>query len=282
MKVLIASVNIQTSYTTIAEIAKTIGGDKVEVNALANPHYDPHFIVPKPSLIAKLRRADLLIINGAGLEIGWMPSLLKSANNGKIRSGSSGFLDISHAVNLINQPTNVSRAFGDVHAQGNPHYILDPHLVVNIADAIAQRLSRIDPKNATTYTQNLEHFSKQWNVYLTHLDAKMAKCTDKKVIQYHQLFNYYLGAYGYDNYGTIEPLPGITPSSKHTIDLINTINTQKIKRILQDVYHEQKTAAFIAGKTEAKVIILPHDVGAVDEADTLENFYNVIAQRLCQ
>jgi len=278
---LFATLNIQTTYTTFAEIVKKVGGEHVKVHTLASPHYDPHFIVPKPSLISKLRRADILIINGAGLELGWLPPLLKGAHNGKIRPGAKGFIDISNTINLRDKPATVSRAFGDVHSQGNPHYILDPYNIPIIAKFIAQKLSVLDEDNANDYEENLNKFLSNWKVYLKTLDAKMQNCKQKDVIQYHELFNYFLTRYNYKSDGNIEPLPGVSPSSKHTIKIINTIKKKKVKLILQDVYHNQKTGKFIAQKTGASLIILPHDVNSVDEADTLENFYNTIAKRIC-
>ena len=277
-----ATLNVQTTYTTFAKIVKKVGGDHVKVHALGSPHYDPHFIVPKPSLISKLRRADVLVMNGGGLELGWLPPLLKGAHNGKIRPGAKGFLDVSNAINLIDKPVAVSRAFGDVHAQGNPHYILDPYNVLPIAKFISNKLSIIDPSNASDYAKNLADFQKEWSVYLSKLDAKMSTCRDKKVVQYHELFNYFLNRYGFKSYGTIEPLPGISPSSKHTVELIKIMKDNKIRKVAHDVYHAQKTGKFIASKTGAKVLVLPHDVDSVDEADTLEHFYDFIAGQLCQ
>lgn len=274
------SINIDTTYSTLGAVAKKVGGDKVSVTVLGSPKYDPHFIVPKPSLLSKLRSADLLIINGGGLELGWLPPLLRGANNAKIQNGAKGFLDMSHYVHMINVPTSVSRAFGDVHAQGNPHYSTDPYVVLTMAKAIEQKLAMLDPENEKVYKENLDTLTKEWNIYLKKLDAKMQMCSDKKVIQYHLLFNYFLKRYNYKSFGTIEPLPGIAPSSKHTVQLINTMNKNGVKTILQDVYHERKTAKFIAAKTDADVVIIPHDMGA-DGSKTLEEFYNKIANRIC-
>lgn len=277
-----ANIQVDTTYSTLGAITKKVGGDNVDVVVLASSKYDPHFIVPKPSLLAKLRNADLLIINGGGLEIGWLPPLIKSANNGNIQAGAKGFLDISHFLTLIDKPTSVSRGFGDIHAEGNPHYITDPHLVPTIAKVIAKKLSIIDETNADKYSANLDKFLKEWDLYLKGLDAKMLTCKDKKVIQYHELFNYFLREYGYKSYGNIEPLPGISPSSKHTLEIIETMDKNGVKTIMQDVYHEKKTAQFIASKTGARVAVIPHDLNAVKSADTLENFYDTIASRLCQ
>lgn len=274
------SINIDTTYSTLGAVAKKVGGDKVNVTVLGSSKYDPHFIVPKPSLLSKLRRADLLIINGGGLELGWLPPLLRNANNAKIQNGAKGFLDMSHYVHMINVPTSVSRAFGDVHAQGNPHFSSDPHVVLVMAKAIKGKLIALDPGHEATYTKNYDSFISSWKAYLANFDAKMHTCKVTKVVQYHALFNYFLDRYGIKIYGTIEPLPGIAPSSKHTVQLINTMNKNGVKTILQDVYHERKTAKFIAAKTGAKVVIIPHDLGA-DGSNTLEDFYNKIANRIC-
>jgi zinc/manganese transport system substrate-binding protein len=274
------SINIDTTYSIMGAVAKKVGGDKVNVTVLGSSKYDPHFIVPKPSLLSKLRRADLLIINGGGLELGWLPPLLRSANNANIQNGAKGFLDMSHYVHMIDVPTSVSRAFGDVHAQGNPHYSSDPYVVLTMAQAIEQKLVTLDPENEKYYKDNLDAFTKEWQLYLKKLDAKMAMCSDKKVIQYHELYNYFLKRYNYKSFGNIEPLPGISPSSKHTLSIINIMRDNGVKTILQDVYHEKKTAQFIASKTGAKVVIIPHDVGS-DGSKTLEDFYNKIANRIC-
>jgi len=279
---LFASLRVDTTYATLGEVAKKIGADKVDVTVLGSAKYDPHFIVPKPSLLSKLRRADLLIMNGGGIELGWLPPLIRSANNSNIQVGAKGFLDISHFIPMIDVPTSVSRGFGDVHAQGNPHYTTDPHLIPNIAKAIESKFSELDEKNSAYYKKNLDSFLKEWSDYLKNFDKKMSACKDKKVVQYHELFNYFLKRYDYKSYGNVEPLPGIAPSSKHTIELINSMKSNGVKIILQDVYHEKKTAKFIASKTDAKVAITPHDVKSLKEADTLKNFYNTIAKRICQ
>jgi len=278
---LFASLRVDTTYSTLGAITKKVGGNLVKVTVLGSSKYDPHFIVPKPSLLAKLHRADLLIMNGGGLELGWLPPLIRGANNSKIQNGAKGFLDISHYIPMIDVPTSVSRGFGDVHAQGNPHYTTDPHMVLIIARAIMEKLLKLDPENEAQYQRNLNSFTKEWQTYLKSFDNKMKMCKDKKVVQYHELFNYFLKRYNYKSYGNIEPLPGIAPSSKHTISLINTIKKNQIKLILQDVYHERKTAKFIASKTGAKVVLIPHDMGAAG-SKTLEAYYNTIATNICR
>ncbi len=280
--VVFAQITVDATYSTFGAVAKKIGGENVKVTVLGNSKYDPHFIIPKPSLRSKLRNADLLVINGGGVELGWLPTLLRSANNANIRNGAIGLLDISHFIPMIDVPGTVSRAFGDVHSQGNPHYTTDPHMIPIIAKAIEQRLSKIDPDNEKVYQTNLTNFTKQWQKYLKKYDADMKMCKTKKVVQYHLLFNYFLKRYNIKSYGTIEPLPGISPSSKHTLSLINTIKDEKVKVILQDIYHEKKTARFIANKTGARVALIPHNVGSLKNTDTLESFYNTIKEHICR
>lgn len=277
-----AKIQVDTTYSVFGEIVKKVGGENVKVTVLASSQYDPHFIVPKPSLLAKLRAADMLVINGGGLEIGWLPPLLRNANNGSINPGGKGFLDISHFIDLINKPTSVSRGFGDVHPQGNPHYMTDPHMVTLVAKVIAKKLAIIDPQNSDVYAENLKKFLNEWDIFLQKIDTKMQECKGKKVVQYHELFNYFLKRYGFKNYTDIEPLPGVSPSSRHTLSVIQTIRKNDIKTIIQDVYHEKKTAKFIASKSDAKVVVLPHDVRALEGTDTLEGFYTMIASKLCQ
>lgn len=276
-----AKVNVVVSYPYLGKIIEAIGGDEVKLKVLSSAKYDPHFAIPKPSLIPAISRAELLVANGAGLEIGWLPPLLKSANNPKVRIGAQGFMDASHAIHRIDIPKSVSRAHGDIHPEGNPHFVTNPHNILPIAKVIAKKLSNIDVSHANTYAQNLQTFTKKWKSFLHTFDSKMKSCKGKKVIQYHELYNYLLKGYGIHSVANIEPLPGISPSSKHTLKLIQMMKKKHITTILQDPYHEKKTAKFIAAKTGATVVILPHDVGSVSHSSTLEDFYNTIAERLC-
>ncbi len=267
-----ARVNVVTSYPYLGEIVKEVGGNQVHVKVLASPKVDPHFVTPRPSLIPAIVRADILVANGAGLEIGWLPPLIRSANNPKVRIGSKGFIDASQAIRLIDVPKAVSRAYGDIHPEGNPHFNTDPHNILPIARLVAKKLEETDPTHRAEYEKNLQHFTNHWERFLKEFDKKMQKCKDKKVVQYHELYNYLLRRYGMKSLIDIEPLPGIAPSSKHTLKVINTIKQHHIDTILQDPYHEKRTAKFIAAKTGAKVVILPHDVGSVKGADRLESF----------
>ena len=274
--------NVVTTYAYIADIVNKIGGERVQVIPLARGDYNPHVIIPKPSFIAKLRRADLLIINGAQLEIGWLPPILKQANNAEIQPGEKGFLDLSTRVHLIDIPTSVSRDQGDVHPEGNPHFYLDPENIRIIAKAIAEKLSEIDPDNAAMYGSNNAEFTRTWEQKMKEWEEKMQSMKGIKVIEYHKVYDYLLHSFGYVIAGTIEPLPGIPPTTKHIGEVEKLIGREKIKFILQDVYNPQDASQYLSHKLGIKMIILPHDVGAVKEADGIIALFDEIVRRITQ
>ena len=278
---LFAKIEVAAAYPYIAELTKIVGDEKVEVAVLSRGDWDPHFVVPKPSLVSKLRNADLLILNGASLEIGWLPPLIGSANNAKIQKGADGYLELANYVKLQDIPGKVDRSMGHVHEEGNPHFALDPHNMIDLAEVIMLKLSLLDKANHAYYKKNFEAFRSRWTKRVAAYDAKMKRCEGMKVVQYHELFNYFLHRYKIESIDNLEPLPGIKPNSKHTLELIKEIKQNGIKLILQDVYHEHKTADFIAAKSGAKVVKLPHDVGALKGAQTLDSFFDTLVSRVC-
>lgn len=273
---LMAHLNIAVSYPYIGAITKAIGQDHVKTIVLAQGNWDPHFVVPRPSLISKLRSADALIMNGGQLEIGWMPPLMRRANNPKVQPNAKSFLNLSHYVELIQKPSSVDRAKGDVHPDGNPHYHLNPDNITLLAQTIAAFLISIDNEHKAVYEANYEAFEKEWNVHVAQWKTKMAPLKGMKVIQYHDNLAYFNRAYGLINIGTIEPLPGIPPSSRHTLELIKLIKAEKPNNILHDVYHSTKTAEYISSKTGIKVIRMPHDIGALDSVTSLVGLFDYL------
>ena len=274
-------IKVVVTYPYIGDLTQKIGGDKVEVFVLGKGTEDPHFIVPKPSFIAKLRGADLVIINGAGLEIGFIPILIQQANNPRIQT-SKGFLDLSQHVHLIEVPTNVSRSEGDIHPEGNPHFALDPHNIPILAGAIKAKLCDLDAKNSQEYETRFAEFKRQWDGKMKGWDHTLSVLRGKRVGQYHKLFEYFLSSYHLSLAGTIEPKPGIPPTARHIEELIEEAKSQKVDFILQDVYHEKRSAQFVAGKTGAKYVLFPHDIGAVPEAKDLFSLFDDIVRRLTQ
>lgn len=273
--------NVSVAYPYIESLTKTIAQDRVKVTVLSRGDWDPHFVVPKPSLVAKLRDSDLLILNGASLEMGWLSPLIQSANNPNIQKGAKGYLDLSQYVKLQDIPKSVSRSMGHVHEEGNPHFALDPHNMIPLAEVIMLTLALHDEANYGFYKKNFEAFKTHWKKKLEIYDARMKKCKGMKVVQYHELYNYFLRRYGILSIDNLEPIPGISPNSKHALKIIDEIKEQNIKLILQDVYHEHKTAKFIAEKTGAKVVELPHDVDAVKGTQSIERFFDTLVGRVC-
>lgn len=273
-----AQIKVVATYPWIGELVKEIGKDRVSLYVIAKGSEDPHFVVPKPSHIAKLRNADLLAIQGASLEIGFLPPLLQQSNNPKIQSGREGFLDLSQFVRIIEKPLSVSRAMGDVHPEGNPHYQLDPHNIPLLATALKDKLCELDSKNCPYYAENLNNFLKRWNSKLKLWDESFQKLKGAKVVEYHKLYDYLIDRYGLVLLGTLEPLPGIPPTANHIENLLK--NSQGLRFILQDVYHERRTAEYVSRKTGAKLVILPHDVWALPEVRDLFSLFDEILRRL--
>ncbi len=275
-----AEIRVVTTYPYIADIAKKIGRHRVKTQSLAPGSWDPHFVVPKPSLIAKVRRADLLIINGAELEIGWLPPIVRESRNARVQPGANGFLDLSGCIELIDIPENISRAHGDVHPSGNPHFSLNPDNITKISIIILKRLCVIDSDNSSFYKKNHEEFHKLWNKKLKKWDEAMKPLKGMKVIQYHKIFDYLFQRYEIVGVTEIEPLPGITPTSRHIMDVINRVRSEGVKLVINDVYHSTKPAQLIARKTGVKMIVLPHDVGAVQDAKDIVALFDNIVRRL--
>ncbi len=274
--------NVVTTYPYIADVVKIIGAEKVQVTALARGDYNPHIIIPKPSFIVKVRNADLLIINGAQLEIGWLPPLIKQANNGNVQPGEKGFLDLSNFVQMIEIPASVSREYGDVHPEGNPHYYLNPANIIKIAHSITNKLCELDMVNEPFYRANLTSFVQNWDRKVAGWKETLSSIKCKKVIEYHKVFDYFLQAFDINLVGTLEPLPGIPPTTKHIGEIEKLIERERIHCLLQDVYNPHDASKYISKKLDLKMIILPHDVGAVKEADGIFQLFDEIVRRLTQ
>ncbi|MCS6876289.1 MAG: zinc ABC transporter substrate-binding protein [Aquificaceae bacterium] len=281
LSVSFAKLKVVVTYPWMAELVKEIGKDRVEVYTIAKPTEDFHHIVPKPSHIAKLRNADLLVINGASLEIGFIPPLIQQSNNPKIQPGREGFIDLSQHVELIEKRETASREKGDVHPEGNPHYVFDPHNIPILARALAEGMCRIRQADCSFYKSNLESFLKAWSSKLAQWDVSFSKLRGTKVIQWHHTFNYLFKKYQIQTVGTVEPLPGIPPTAKHVDKLIKENQNKGVNFVVIEAFRvgEAKTAQRIADSLGARLVILPNDVG-VEGVRNLYELYEVILQRL--
>jgi zinc/manganese transport system substrate-binding protein len=271
---------VVAAYPYIGDLVDKIGGKNVRVFTLARGDYNPHVIIPRPSFIAKVRMADLLVISGAQLEIGWLPPLLRQANNPSVHPGEQGFLDLSRFVTLIDVPAAVSREHGDVHPEGNPHFYLDPENIPILAKGIRDKLCQLDPEGAWYYQANYEEFARLWQERLGEWAEKMRVLKNARVIEYHKNYDYFLRRYNLVLAGTVEPLPGIPPTSKHVEHLEARLRAEPARFILQDVYNPDDASRYLAEKLGMDLILLPHDVGSTREAHDIYALFDELVGRL--
>ena len=269
---------VVTTTSDLGSLAQDVGGDKVKVVALAKGYQDPHFVDPKPSFILEVSRADLLIVIGRELEIGWLPPLINNSRNAKVQPGGNGYLDASANVKILEIPTGqITRAMGDVHPSGNPHYWLEPDNGRRIAQAIRDKLSELAPANKAYFAQRYTDFDKRLTDAQKRWEATMAPYKGTKTVTYHRSWPNFMEHFGLDVIGYVEPKPGVPPSPTHTLELIAEMKRQGSKVIVVEPYFDLKTAQSIATQLDGKVLVLAPSAGGVKEAaDYLGLFeYNV-------
>src|SRR5687768_9119213 len=261
------AINIVTTTSDLASIVGEVGGDKVTVESLARGYQDPHFVEAKPSFVFKLNKADLLVLVGRDLEVGWLPPLITQSRNPKIQAGTDGYFDASLTAKIVDLPTGqITRAMGDVHPLGNPHYWLDPENGRRIAKAVQAKLAQKDPANAPYYAQRAADFDRRLAAAQQRWKAMMAPYKGIKVVTYHRSWANFAEAFGIDVIGYVEPKPGIPPTPQHTLDVIQAMRSQGVKLIIVEPYFDSKTPNSIASQTGGKVLVLPPSVGGVKGA----------------
>lgn len=263
-----ASVTVVTTTEDLASLAREIGGDAVSVEAIARGYQDPHFVEPKPSYILKLLKADLLILVGRDLEVAWLPALVQQSRNAAIQPGAPGYLDASLTARILDMPTGpITRAMGDVHALGNPHYWLDPDNGRRVALTIARKLSSLEPARAAEFEQRYTDFDRRLTDAERRWDALFARYRGTKVVTYHRSWSNFAERFGLDVIGYVEPRPGIPPSPGHTRDLVAEMRRQEVRLILVEPYFDPRTPNAIARDAGAEVVEMSPSVGGVKGAD---------------
>jgi zinc/manganese transport system substrate-binding protein len=263
-----AKLNVVASLPDFGSLAREVGGDKVEVTVLAKPTEDPHFVDARPSFVVALRNADVLIEGGAELEIGWLPPLLQNARNPKIEAGKPGRIVASQGLRLMNIPTNATRAAGDVHVLGNPHFTTDPIIAKAVAQHIAQSFSAIDPANAGSYDANYKKFEATINAKLQEWGTAMIPFKGQSVVAYHDSWPYFAHRFAVSIDVFLEPKPGIPPSPSHLAEVITQMKSQHIKAIIVEPFHDRKIAEKVASATGAKVVDFAQFPGGLPGTDT--------------
>ena len=284
--VAIAAPKVSVVATTpdLAALAREIGGDRVDVKSLAKSTEDPHFVDAKPSHIVTLNRAKVLIDGGAELELGWLPPLLDNSRNDKIAVGAAGRVTASSGIKMLDVPTTLDRAKGDVHALGNPHFLIDPKNAKIVAANIAQHLSQVDPAGAAMYAANLKKFSDAVDAKTAVWEKTLAPFAGAKIVTYHNDFIYFANRFGLKVIATLEPKPGIAPSPSHVANVISTMKSNNAHLLLVQPYQNRKTAENIARQTNGVVLDVSQQPGAIKNTDTyiamMDNLVTTIANGL--
>ena len=275
-----AKLNVVATLPDFGSLAREIGGDKIEIVVLAKATEDPHFVDARPSFVVSLRNADVLIDGGAELEIGWLPPLLQNARNPKIEIGKPGRVQASQGIRLMNVPTNVTRAAGDVHALGNPHFMSDPIIAKAVAQHIAQSFSAVDAANTAFYDGNYKKFEGTINAKLQEWGAAMLPFKSQHVVAYHDSWPYFAHRFGINIDIFLEPKPGIPPSPSHLTEVIAQIKAQHVKAIIVEPYHDRRIAEKVASATGAKVVEFSQFPSGIPGTDSYVKLIDTLVSRL--
>lgn len=290
--ILLLGIMVATSATVAAEVsvfacepewgalAQEVGGNLVKVTSATTAMQDPHHIQARPSLIAQMRRADLVICTGAGLETGWLPLLLRRANNPRVQPGQPGYLEAASAVSLLDRPQRLDRAEGDIHAQGNPHIQMNPHNLTAVVKLLAQRLSTIDPDNARQYQANLDDFLSRWQLAIDRWEQTAAPLKGMTVVVQHRSWVYLSHWLGLEQVATIEPKPGIPPSSGDLARLVAQMERQPAEAILLAAYQDDRGATWLSEHTGIVNVELPLTVGGSEAAQDLFGLFDDTLNKL--
>jgi zinc/manganese transport system substrate-binding protein len=261
--------NVITATTDLASLVQEVGGDKISVESMAKGYQDPHFVEAKPSFLLKLQRADVLVIVGLQLEIGWLPPLITQSGNSRIQVGANGYLDASQFAEILEIPQgSITRAMGDVHPLGNPHYWLDPDNGRRVARGIAGKLGEMDPEDAAYFQQRFQDFDRRLSEADKKWQADMKPFHGRKVITYHNSAPNLAHHFGLNVVGFVEPRPGIPPTPSHTMEVINMMKRDHVKVIMVEPYFDRKTPDSIARESGGTVVEYLPSVGGVKEVTT--------------
>jgi zinc/manganese transport system substrate-binding protein len=276
-----AALKVVTTTEGLAALAREVGGERVQVESLSRGVQDPHFVDANPMLAVKLRNAELLVDVGLDLEIGWLPPLVNQSRNGEIQPGGARRFTAASAVQVLDVPTGpVSRAQGDLHPGGNPHFLTDPRRALNVAEALATRLSSLDGGGAAYYRQRLADFQKRMQGAMARWDRELAPVKGRKLFTRHRTMTYFLDWSGIVSAGELEPRPGVPPPPSHLAELVVLAQREGVKAISVENYYDTKSAEVVARHSGAKIVLVPGDVGGEPGVDTYEKYLDVVVSRI--
>lgn len=256
-----------------AALAREVGGDRVDAFSATHARQDPHHIRARPSLIARIRRADLVFCSGAGLEVGWLPLLMQRGARSGVQPGRTGYLMAANLVPKVEKPAVIDRSLGDIHPEGNPHVHLDPRNILRIARELAKRLSKLDAPNADYYGQRIARFESDWTARIAAWEPRIEKLSGMAVFVHHKSFSYLIGWMGLVEKGTLEVKPGIPPTASHLDDLLRVARSQKVKAILRTPYDPSTASEWLSDKTGIPLVMLPYTVEKNAGSGALGNLF---------
>ena len=292
MKYLVACLTLLAPLTGVAELrvfacepewaalAEEIGGPLVEAHSATTALQDPHYIQARPSLIAQVRRADLVICSGAQLEIGWLPALLQKANNPRVLPGAVGYMEASSFVLRLGTTADVDRSQGDIHPMGNPHIQTDPRNIAAVATALADRMGSIDPVNSVTYESNLKVFQEKWRAALERWEARATALRGKRIITHHKSWVYLERWLGLEEVANLEAVPGLPPTASHLSRLTHQFADGGADVIIRSPYQDERPAEWLAERIGVAAVVLPLTVGGTEDATDLFTLFDDILDRL--
>lgn len=275
-----AALNVFACEPEWGALAQELGGDKVAVYSATTALQDAHRIEARPSLIARIRSADLLICSGSELEIGWIPLLLTQSGNARIQLGSPGYFEASQYVAKLEIPKVIDRSMGDIHPGGNPHVHTDPRNIAKVATALEDRLVQLDPGNAGTYRSRGKSFLERWQAAMARWEQQAAPLKGVPVVVYHKDFSYFINWAGMREVGSLEPKPGIPPTPSHLAELVDQMKSSPAKVIVYSPYNSPQAAEFLSSRTNIPAVMMPFTVGGTDKAKDLFGLFDDTIQRL--
>lgn len=263
-----------------AALVAELAGDRAKIYTATTARQDPHRIEARPSLIARVRRADLVVCTGAELEAAWLPLLLRQAGNARVQPGRPGYFEAAAMVARLDIPERLDRALGDLHAAGNPHVHTDPRRLARIAEALSARLVEIDPTNAETYRARLTTFSQTWSQALTRWTERAAPLEGVRVVAHHRDWVYLYDWLGLVPAGYLEPKPGIPPSAGYLVSLKADLARAPAQLVIRTPYQDPRPGQWLAGQTGMSLVVLPYTIGGAPEAHDLYALFDVTLERL--
>ena len=265
-----------------AALADEIGGAAVKTSSATNSLQDPHYIDARPSLIAKVRRAKLVICSGAQLEIGWLPMLLRKANNPSVLPGTDGFIEASALVDRLEVPLAIDRAEGDMHPQGNPHIQTNPHNIAVVARRLAERMAALDPQQANHYQSRLKEFLERWEMAIQGWEQRGEELAGKRMVAHHKSWVYLADWLAIEELAYLEPVPGIPPTANHLARLLKQLGSDESGAdfIIRSPYQSAKASEWLADRTGIRPLLLPLTVGGTEQAEDLFSFFDDLLDRL--